>query len=237
MAEPAEIIAAIERHFGAAAPLAGQRALVTSGPTHEAIDPVRYVANRSSGRQGHAIAAALSRAGAQTILVSGPTAEADPPGVEVHRVETAEEMLAACLAALPVDVAVCAAAVSDWRPARPAPEKIKKRAGKAPPALELAVNPDILKTLAGAGRRRPRLLVGFAAETERLVENAKAKRKEKGCDWILANDVSLPGTFGGERNTIHFVTAKGVEPWPTLSKAEVAARLAERIADRLKPPS
>lgn len=229
MAEPADILAAIEAYFAQGAPLAGRRALVTSGPTWEAIDPVRFIANRSSGRQGHAIAAALARKGAATVLVSGPTAEPNPAGVEVRRVESAEEMLAACTAALPVDVAVCAAAVSDWRPAAPAAQKLKKDAGA--PRIELARNPDILASLAEPGNRRPRLVIGFAAETENLLENARRKLAAKRCDWIIANDVgSGTGTFGGASNTVHLVSAGGVEDWPTLSKAEVAERLADRIA-------
>jgi phosphopantothenoylcysteine decarboxylase/phosphopantothenate--cysteine ligase len=228
MAEPMEILAAVEEMLGAGAPLTGKRALVTSGPTHEPIDPVRYITNRSSGKQGHAIAAALARHGAATVLVSGPTSEPDPPGVRVVRVGTAREMLEACTAALPADVAVCAAAVADWR-AEEAPQKIKKKG--APPALRLVENPDILATLSAAGNARPRLVVGFAAETENLVENAKAKRAKKGCDWILANDVSAAaGTFGGDRNTVHLVTESGVEDWPPLSKHDVAERLVQRIA-------
>jgi phosphopantothenoylcysteine decarboxylase/phosphopantothenate--cysteine ligase len=191
MAEPQDILAAVIDHFAAAAPLAGRRALVTSGPTHEAIDPVRYVANRSSGRQGHAIAAALARSGAETILVTGPTHEPDPPGVTVRRIESAREMAAACQAALPVDVAVCAAAVSDWRPAAEAGQKLKKNGDEAPaPRIELVENPDILAGLSEPGNRRPALVTGFAAETENIVEHARAKRARKGCDWILANDVS-----------------------------------------------
>lgn len=233
MAEPAEILAAIESYFGASAPLSGVRALVTSGPTHEPIDPVRYIANRSSGRQGHAIAAALARRGAATVLVSGPTGEADPAGVAVTRVETAREMLEACRAALPVDVAVCAAAVADWRPAETAGSKLKKAKARAP-QLALLENPDILATLAAAGNGRPRLVVGFAAETESVVENAQAKRAKKGADWILANDVSpASGTFGGDSNTIHLVSAAGTEDWPRMTKQEVAERLAERIAASL----
>jgi phosphopantothenoylcysteine decarboxylase/phosphopantothenate--cysteine ligase len=229
MAEPAEILAAIEGLLAADGPLKGRRAIVTSGPTHEPIDPVRYIGNRSSGRQGHAIAAALARHGAATILVSGPTAEPDPPGVEMRRVETAEEMLAACRSALPADVAVCAAAVADWRVAKPVDQKLKKNGGK-PPRLELALNPDILATLSDGSNLRPRLVVGFAAETENVVDNAVAKRKAKGCDWILANDVSpRTGTFGGAQNTVHLISADGVEHWPTLSKGEVAERLALRI--------
>jgi len=198
---------------------------------------VRYIANRSSGRQGHAIAAALARRGAATLLVSGPTAESDPPGVEVHHIESARDMLQASLACLPVDAAICAAAVSDWRPADPATRKVKKRHGEAPPALALVENPDILARLAAPGNQRPRLVVGFAAETENLVENAKAKRLAKQCDWILANDVGPgTGTFGGEQNTVHLVTAAGVESWPTLSKREVAERLADRVAGQLAEP-
>jgi len=228
MAEPLEIVAAVEAMLGGGA-LAGRRALVTSGPTHEAIDPVRYIANRSSGKQGHAIAAALARLGAETVLVSGPSGEPDPPGVRVVRVESAREMLAACEKALPADVAVCAAAVADWR-AEAAPQKLKKKNGP-PPALKLVENPDILASLSKAGNRRPRLVVGFAAETEKLVEHAREKLAKKGCDWIVANDVSAAsGTFGGDANTVHLVDAAGVEDWPPLSKREVAARLAERIA-------
>lgn len=233
MAEPMEIVAAIERYFGVEARLAGRRALVTSGPTYEAIDPVRFIANRSSGKQGHAIALALARLGAATTLVSGPTAEADPPGVETVHIESARQMLEACMAALPADVAVCAAAVADWRAAEAKPRKIKKN-GKGAPALRLAENPDILKALAEAGNRRPKLVIGFAAETENVIRNAQAKRARKGCDWMLANDVAPgTGTFGGEANTIHLVTADGVEDWPTMTKAEVAERLASRIADHL----
>ncbi len=233
MAEPQEILAAIEQHFGARAPLAGRRALVTSGPTHEAIDPVRYIANRSSGRQGHAIATALARLGAETRLVSGPTALPDPPGVTVTRVESAQQMLEACQAALPVEVAVCAAAVSDWRPAKAAAQKTKKN-GKGAPTLTLAENPDILETLSKAGNRRPLLVVGFAAETEKVVEHAQAKLARKGCDWILANDVSPgSGTFGGTENRVHLIDAGGVETWPRLSKELVAERLGQRIADQL----
>ena len=228
MAEPAEILAAIEAEL-AAGPLSGRRAVVTSGPTHEPIDPVRFIGNRSSGRQGHAIAAALARRGAETILVSGPTAEPDPPGVTVRHVETAEEMLSSCRAALPADVAVCAAAVADWKIANPAAQKLKKAGGK-PPRLELAANPDILSTLSGADNARPRLVIGFAAETEHVVENAIAKRAAKGCDWIVANDVSPhTGTFGGQQNTVHLISAGEVEHWPTLSKVEVAERLVDRI--------
>jgi phosphopantothenoylcysteine decarboxylase/phosphopantothenate--cysteine ligase len=236
MAEPADILAAIEAYFTEGAPLAGRRALVTSGPTWEAIDPVRFIANRSSGRQGHAIAAALARQGASTVLVSGPTAEPDPAGVEMRRVESAAEMLAACTAALPVDVAVCAAAVADWRPSAPATQKLKKDAGA--PAIAFARNPDILASLSASGNARPRLVVGFAAETENLIENARQKLAAKGCDWIVANDVgSGTGTFGGAENTVHLVSAGGVEDWPRLSKTEVAERLVARIAGSLRTAS
>ncbi len=233
MAEAAEILDAIEAFFARDAPLAGRHALVTSGPTFEAIDPVRFIGNRSSGRQGHAIALALARLGARTTLVSGPTALKDPAGVETLRVETAQEMLAACEAALPCDVAVCAAAVSDWRAKEPQAQKMKKN-GKTPPELVLTANPDILACLAAAGNVRPRLVVGFAAETQNIVENAQAKLAKKGCDWILANDVSEgSGTFGGEANTIHLIDGQGAETWPRMSKDDVAAKLGARIAETL----
>lgn len=232
MAEPLEIVTAIEAYFGVAdGPLKGRRALVTSGPTHEPIDPVRYIANRSSGKQGHAIAAALAGLGAETTLVTGPTQQPDPQGVRVIRIETARQMLDACMAGLPTDVAVCAAAVADWRVASEAGQKLKKDGGVLP-ALSLTENPDILATLAARENDRPALVVGFAAETEAVVEHATAKRARKGCDWIVANDVSpAAGTFGGDGNTVHLVTAETVEDWPQLSKVEVGQRLARRIAD------
>ena len=231
MSEPLEIVAAIEAMLVRDLPLAGKRALVTSGPTREALDPVRFISNHSSGKQGHAIAAALAALGADVTLVSGPVVVPDPPGVKVVPIESADQMLAACLDAGPLDIAVCAAAVADWKAARPATGKIKKQAGAPPPALELAPNPDILATLAKAGPGRPALVVGFAAETENVVANAIDKRTRKGCDWIVANDVSpATGTFGGERNTVHLITARGVEDWPPLGKSDVAMRLAGRIA-------
>lgn len=234
MAEPAELVDALEAFFSVGGRLRGVRALVTSGPTLEPLDPVRFISNRSSGRQGHAIAAALARSGAATTLVSGPSRVADPVGVRIIRVETATQMLAACEAALPVDVAVCAAAVSDWRAAEPAAEKIKKDADRGPPSIALAENPDILATLSRRNHRRPRLVIGFAAETTHVVEHAKEKRRRKGCDWILANDVSpSTGTFGGECNTIQLITDAGIEPWPEMSKEAVADRLVERIAKTL----
>ena len=240
MAEPAEILAAIAAHFDSVAlgsgplPLSGRRALVTSGPTLEPIDPVRYITNRSSGRQGHAIARGLARLGAQTTLVTGPTAEPDPAGVTVIRIETALQMLAACQGALPADVAVCAAAVADWRVRNSAGQKLKKDKGEIP-LLELTENPDILATLARAALNRPALVIGFAAETQHILEHARAKLARKGCDWIVANDVGAgTGTFGGERNTVHILRAgpdgPSVEDWPPLSKVSVGERLAVAIA-------
>lgn len=234
MAEPAAIAAAVERCLQGVGRLSGKSALVTSGPTHEAIDPVRYIANRSSGKQGHAIAEALARMGAETILVSGPTHEPDPSGVLVLRVKSAREMLAACEKALPVDVAVCAAAVADWRPAAPSAAKIKKN-GKTR-TFELAENPDILAALSVPGNRRPKLVIGFAAETDAVIDNAHVKLAAKGCDWIVANDVSpSTGIIGGESNTVHLITANGkTESWPAMPKPAVAERLAILIADALE---
>ncbi|TCS65116.1 bifunctional phosphopantothenoylcysteine decarboxylase/phosphopantothenate--cysteine ligase CoaBC [Varunaivibrio sulfuroxidans] len=233
MSDPEDIAARLHAFFGEAGRLKGRRAIVTSGPTHEPIDPVRYLANRSSGKQGHAIAAALSASGAQTTLISGPTRLADPLGVEVVHVQTAAQMAAAVEAALPADVAVLAAAVADWR-VRPAVEKIKKDAGHAPPELVLEENPDILAALAQKTTGRPTLVVGFAAETRNVIENARAKRARKGCDWIVANDVSeATGVFGGDDNTVHLIRADGVETWATMRKRRIAERLAERIADAL----
>ena len=235
MAEPADILAAIEHALDRPRLLAGRHVIVTSGPTHEPIDPVRYIANRSSGRQGHAIAAALADLGARVTLVSGPVSVPDPAGVTVLRIESAAEMLAACQAALPADAAVFAAAVADWRVANAADGKIKKQPGAAAPALALVPNPDILATIAAAGPVRPRLVVGFAAETDDLLDNAAAKLKRKNADWIVANDVSAEtGIMGGAENEIHLVTAAGVEHWPRLDKQEVARRLAARIAEVLR---
>ena len=235
MSEPMEILAAIETLLTAEQPLKGRRALITSGPTYEPIDPVRFIGNRSSGKQGHAIAAALAALGADTLLITGPTKLSDPANVRVTHVETAEQMLAACTGLLPVDVAVCAAAVSDWKVADPRNRKIKKNGG-APPSLSLTENPDILATLS-KGKKRPKLVVGFAAETEDVIANAVAKRKKKGCDWIVANDVSSgTETFGGDSNTVHVVDERGAETWPELRKTEVAQRLARRIASHLIGP-
>ncbi|HEX5846191.1 MAG TPA: bifunctional phosphopantothenoylcysteine decarboxylase/phosphopantothenate--cysteine ligase CoaBC [Rhodoplanes sp.] len=241
MAEPLEIVAAIERLIAArSAPrgvLAGRHVLVTSGPTHEAIDPVRYLANRSSGKQGHAIARAAAEAGATVTLVSGPVKLPDPPGMRVVHVECARAMLAAVEAGLPADAAVFAAAVADWRVAETRAQKTKKTTA-GPPMLALVENPDILATIARHKANRPRLIVGFAAETERVIENARDKLAKKGCDWIVANDVSKEtGIMGGDRNTVHLVTARGIEAWPSQSKEEVARALVARIAEALKAPA
>lgn len=213
-------------------PLGGRHVIVTSGPTHEPIDPVRYIANRSSGRQGADLAAALRDLGARVSFVTGPAEVPPPEGVEVIAVQTAGEMLAAVLAALPADAAVMAAAVADWQVANAGAQKLKKQAG-APPVLELVENPDILAMLS-RHPQRPALVVGFAAETEHVVAHAQAKRARKGCDWIVANDVSpATGIMGGAENAVHLITADGVEDWPRLPKAEVARRLARRIAAAL----
>lgn len=239
MAEPLEIVAAVEglldpRAGAQPLPLSGKRAIVTSGPTHEPIDPVRYIANRSSGKQGHAIATALAKLGADVTLVSGPVEIADPPGVRVVHVERAEEMLDAVVAALPADIAVMVAAVADWRVAASAGEKIKKKPGEAPPPLQLTENPDILKTI-GHHAARPKLVVGFAAETQNVETNARDKLKRKGADVIVANDVSTAtGIMGGDRNSVKIVSSDGIDAWPDLSKQEVAERLADLIAKRLE---
>jgi phosphopantothenoylcysteine decarboxylase/phosphopantothenate--cysteine ligase len=233
MAEPPAILAAILHALDgpAARPLAGKRALITAGPTVEPIDPVRFLTNRSSGRQGYAIAEALARLGAETTLVSGPTALTAPPGVTRVDVETAEQMLAACEAALPADVAVFVAAVADWRPETAAAVKLKKRRGEPAP-LRLVENPDILAAVA-KGPRRPALVVGFAAETNDTLAHARAKLAAKGADWIVANDVTQPGVMGGSENAAILVTAEGAETWPRAEKSEVARKLAERIAAAL----
>ena len=231
LAEPAEILDRVRALLGGGGPLAGKHAIVTSGPTHEPIDPVRYIANRSSGKQGHAIAAALAALGARVTLVSGPVAVPDPRGVRVVRVESAREMLAACEAALPADIAVMAAAVADWRVARESDQKLKKDVGAPAPTLTMALNPDILAALSARATQRPTLVVGFAAETEKVVDHATAKRARKGCDWIVANDVS-GDVMGGDANRVHLITAEGVEDWPEMPKQDVAKRLAARIAER-----
>jgi phosphopantothenoylcysteine decarboxylase/phosphopantothenate--cysteine ligase len=235
LAEPPEIVAAIEAILAPAGPLAGRHALVTSGPTYEPIDPVRYIANRSSGRQGHAIAAALAALGARVTLVAGPVSVPDPPGVTVRHVESAREMLDACQSALPADIAVFAAAVADWRVDHASTGKIKKQPNAVPPALTLVANPDILATIAAAGPNRPWLVIGFAAETDDLMANAAGKLRRKNADWIVANDVSPEtGIMGGAENAVHLVTSSGVETWPRLAKEDVARRLALRIAEAFR---
>ena len=238
LAEPDAIAAAALRMLGAGAqaaparPLAGRRVLVTAGPTREAIDPVRYLSNHSSGKQGYAVASALAELGAEVALVSGPTALPVPAGVTRVDVESAREMLVACEAALPVDAAVLVAAVADWRPAQVQASKLKKT-GDAPAPLYLVETPDILATLSAPGPQRPRLVVGFAAETEALEVNARAKLARKGCDWLVANDVSRPGVFGGEDNAVTLVTRDSVEPWAAAPKTAIAERLARRMAEAL----
>jgi len=234
MAEPLEIAATVQKLLNPARLLAGKQVLVTSGPTYEPIDPVRYIANRSSGKQGHAIAAAAAAAGAAVTLISGPVNLPDPPGVTTVHVESARDMLAAVERTLPVDVGIFAAAVADWRAAQPGAQKIKKTPGQTAHELALTQNPDILATVARMKAKRPKLVIGFAAETENVVANAKAKLASKGCDWVLANDVSpQTGIMGGDFNTIELVTAEGVEPWPPQSKEDVAAMLIGRIAEAL----
>lgn len=234
LAEVPDIVAAVEAHFSAAKkPLTGRHVLVTAGPTHEPIDPVRYIANRSSGRQGFAIAGALARMGARVTLVAGPVALDTPPSVTRIDVETACQMADAADKALPADAAVCVAAVADWRTSDEASGKLKKSQDGLP-RLNLVENPDILARLSSDGKRRPGLVIGFAAETDDVVNHAMAKRLRKGCDWIVANDVSVEsGVMGGGDNTVHLVTETGVEDWPTLPKQAVAERLAERIAGAL----
>jgi phosphopantothenoylcysteine decarboxylase/phosphopantothenate--cysteine ligase len=236
MAEPTEITSAAEHLLGSSQPrpLAGKRVLITAGPTHEPIDPVRYIANRSSGKQGFAIAAAAGAAGADVTLISGPVELGDPAGVAVKRVESARDMLHAVEAALPADIAIFAAAVADWRVADAGEQKLKK-SGAAIPPLQLVENPDILATISKLQDRRPRLVIGFAAETEHLIDNAKAKLARKGCDWIVANDVSpATGVMGGDRNTVHLLSREGadikVESWPAMAKEDVAAALVAHIA-------
>lgn len=236
MAEPLQIVAAIESALAAQTkgPLTGRRALVTAGPTHEALDPVRYIANRSSGKQGYAIAQAFADAGAETVLVSGPVDIAPPLHVKLLRVESAREMLAMCEAELPVDIAVCAAAVADWRPEHAANRKIKKKESTAGAEVKLVANPDILATISRS-TKRPELVVGFAAETDNIIAHGREKLARKGCDWIVANDVSpSTGIMGGNRNTVHLITRAGEESWPELDKHEVGTRLVARIAAALK---
>lgn len=235
MAEPLEIVAAAEALLDdGPKPLAGRKAVVTSGPTHEPIDPVRYIANRSSGRQGHAIAAALAKLGADVTLVSGPVTIPDPAGVKTIHVERAEEMRDAVLAALPADIAVMVAAVADWRVASAADQKIKKHPGESIPTLALTENPDILKTV-GHHTMRPKIVVGFAAETQDVESNAKTKLERKGADMIVANDVSpATGIMGGTRNSVKLISRAGIDQWPDMAKDDVAEKLAALIAERLR---
>ena len=236
MAEPAAIFEAILARLGedtGPRPLVGKHVLITAGPTAEPIDPVRVITNRSSGKQGFAIAGALAALGARVTLVAGPVAVPTPPGVTRVDVETALEMLAACEAALPADAAVCVAAVADWRADEVFAVKLKKTPGGGPPAIRLVENPDILATLSARGPRRPKLVVGFAAETNDLEAQARAKLKRKGCDWIVANDVSADGIMGGDENEVLLLTPQGTDHWPRASKIEVARHLAERIAEDL----
>ena len=231
MAEPVEIMEAVAEALMPKGPLKGLKALITAGPTHEPIDPVRYIANRSSGKQGYAIAEAIVGLGAETLLVSGPVNLPDPEGVRVIRVETALEMAAACEEALPSQIAIMTAAVADWRTTESAQEKIKKNTDNTPPSLELTENPDILAGLV-AHTLRPDLIVGFAAETEQVMDHARGKFTRKGCDWLMANNVSPDtGVMGGDFNTIHFLTQTSEESWEMLSKQDVALRLADKIAD------
>ena len=240
MAEPLEIAAAVEHLLRPSRPqpLAGKHVLITAGPTHEPIDPVRYIANRSSGKQGFAIAAAAHAAGATVTLIAGPVDLDDPAGVNVRHVESARDMLAQVEDALPADIAIFAAAVADWRVASEGAQKLKKTVSGMPP-LHLVENPDILATISKLSGKRPPLVIGFAAETEHLIDNAKAKFARKGCDWIVANDVSpASGVMGGDRNTVHLLTRDNggieVESWPVMTKAEVASALVARIADTLE---
>jgi phosphopantothenoylcysteine decarboxylase/phosphopantothenate--cysteine ligase len=236
MAEPDDIVEAIENLLSAksSGPLKGRHVLITSGPTHEPIDPVRYIANRSSGKQGHALVRAARDLGARVTLISGPVTLAHPEGVNVVEVETAEEMLQASLAALPADMAIFAAAVADWRVADQSTQKRKKR-GETSSSLDLAANPDILATIAKPGPKRPRLVVGFAAETENLIDNATAKRRAKNADWIVANDVSPgTGTMGGDRTKVSVITEQGVESWPAMTKDEMATRLLAQAAEAIR---
>jgi phosphopantothenoylcysteine decarboxylase/phosphopantothenate--cysteine ligase len=232
MAEPAAILEAIQSLLGGARPLSGRRALVTAGPTAEPLDPVRVLTNRSSGKQGFAIAAALAELGAEVTLVAGPVALATPPGVKRVDVETAVEMLQASQAALPADIAVCVAAVADWRPDQAFAVKLKK-SHEGPPTVRLVENPDILATLSAAGPNRPKVVVGFAAETNDLEANARAKLARKGCDWIVANDIAADEIMGGDENSVLLIDAQGVDRWEKASKAEVARKLAMRIAGSL----
>ena len=237
MSEPSDIVTAIEYHIASNSdePLLGRHVLVTSGPTQEPIDPVRYISNRSSGKQGYAIASAAANLGAKVTMIAGPTKLSDPKGVDVIHVETADQMLKACKKSLPADIAICAAAVADWRVADLAENKIKKdKKTKSPPLLSLVENPDILKILSKKTPARPALVIGFAAETENVLPNAMKKRKDKGCDWVVANDVSEENeVFGGDNNQIHLVKSDETEAWPHMPKETVAKTLVRKAAEHL----
>ena len=235
MLEPLEIVEALERSYDKKGPLSGLRTLVTSGPTYESIDAIRFIGNRSSGKQGHNIAQAISKLGSETTLVSGPTQQPCPESVNIIRVESAEDMLNACKSVLPTDIAICTAAVADWKVLNKSPIKLKKSAQKVPPEIQLTENPDILKFISQKKIGRPRLVIGFAAETNDIVQNAIAKRTLKGCDWIIANDVSLKTeTIGGDENKIHLISEDGVDAWPLMSKYEVSIKLARLISHHFK---
>lgn len=233
MSEPEDIHTAINNFFLTNKPLAGKTALVTSGPTYEALDPVRFIGNRSSGKQGHAIAQALQQAGANVTLITGPVALPDPQGINTIHIESAADMLNACEGALPTDIAICAAAVSDWSAAQEANHKIKKRADQNPPTLQLKENPDILKTLSNH-KNRPELVIGFAAETEDLLENATRKRTRKGCDWILANNVGQESIFGADENHVYLITQNTQTEWTRASKQEIASKLVQEIINHIE---
>jgi phosphopantothenoylcysteine decarboxylase/phosphopantothenate--cysteine ligase len=238
LAEVPQLIDAIEDIMNsriADGSLSGRHVIITSGPTHEPIDPIRYLANRSSGKQGFELAAAARDLGARVTLVTGPVSLPEPKGVSVVRIKTAAEMLEAVRGALPADIAIFAAAVADWRVAAPQTEKIKKAGSKSAPTLSLTENPDILRTIAEAGPKRPRLVIGFAAETQDVLAHGKQKLKSKGADWIVANDVSpASGVMGGDNNTVHLITASGIESWPEMSKSKVARKILERAANELQ---
>ena len=234
MSEPLEIVSVIQSILKPNRPLLGKTALVTAGPTREPIDPVRFIANRSSGKQGYAIAEALAEAGAETTLVTGPTYLPVPSGMRVRKIETADEMLVHCMETLPVNIAVCAAAVADWKVTNKSDQKIKKQKNINHENLRLSQNPDILRTLSNADNNRPDLVIGFAAETEDILDNGIRKLKEKNCDWILANDVAMgTQTFGGDNNAIHFISNKETEEWPIMKKADVARYLAKKIINEV----
>jgi phosphopantothenoylcysteine decarboxylase/phosphopantothenate--cysteine ligase len=235
MLDPIKIVSKIENSLSIQKPLSGLRAIVTSGPTFERIDVIRYIGNRSSGKQGHAIAIALAELGAITKLISGPTHQSDPNGVETIHVTSGEEMLHACKKALPADIAICAAAVSDWRVTNIAKNKLKKISSQKPPIISLTENPDILAILSQSKNRRPNLVIGFAAETENIIANGIKKRTNKGCDWLLANDISISSdTIGGDDNQVHLISRTAVDSWPMMSKQMIGKKLAQEIVQHFQ---